>query len=412
VNAEADRARSRQALYQRYRRAVAGERLPVALVDLEALEVNTARLAATVRAAGKTLRLATKSVRCPALIDHIRQWAGDVARGLMAYAVAEAAYLVECGESDLLVAYPTVQPADLDTLVALNRRPGVRVALVVDSAEQVERIAERAGAAGGEVPLVIEVDLSLRALGGRVHLGVQRSPLRRAAEVADLAARIRDRAGVRFTGVMGYEAQVAGLGERNPFTRAMNPIKAAIKRASIPHVARLRAEVAAALADRGIELELFNGGGTGSLRHTGDESAVTEVTAGSGFLCSHLFDYYADLELEPAAFFALQVTRVPGPGVVTCHGGGFVASGEAGPDRLPRPWLPAGLSLTRFEGAGEVQTPVTGPGTAALGLGDPVFFRHAKAGELAEHTAAYLLVRGDRVVDRAPTYRGLGKTFL
>ena len=45
-------------------------------------------------------------------------------------------------------------------------------------------------------------------------------------------------------------------------------------------------------------------------------------------------------------------------------------------------------------------------------IGDPVFFRHAKAGELAEHVTEYLLVRGDRIEDRAPTYRGLGRCYL
>jgi D-serine deaminase-like pyridoxal phosphate-dependent protein len=61
-----------------------------------------------------------------------------------------------------------------------------------------------------------------------------------------------------------------------------------------------------------------------------------------------------------------------------------------------------------------VQTPLAVPRgvEAELELGDPVFFRHAKAGELAEHFAEYLLVRGSRIEARAPTYRGLGRCFL
>ena len=106
------------------------------------------------------------------------------------------------------------------------------------------------------------------------------------------------------------------------------------------------------------------------------------------------------------------MVRKPGDGFVTCHGGGLIASGAAGPDRLPIPTFPEGLSLLPLEGAGEVQTPLRGPGTQLLSLGDPVFFRHAKAGELAEHFNEYLLVRGERIVARAPTYRGLGKCFL
>jgi D-serine deaminase-like pyridoxal phosphate-dependent protein len=104
--------------------------------------------------------------------------------------------------------------------------------------------------------------------------------------------------------------------------------------------------------------------------------------------------------------------RRPGPNLVTCHGGGYIASGASGPDRLPVPALPPGLELLPMEGAGEVQTPLRVPRGVSLRLGDPVLFRHAKAGELAEHAAEYLLVRGDHLEDRAPTYRGLGHCFL
>ena len=142
------------------------------------------------------------------------------------------------------------------------------------------------------------------------------------------------------------------------------------------------------------------------------EAPITEVAAGSGFLASHLFDRYRDITLEPAACFALQAVREPAAGFVTCLGGGLVASGAAGVDRLPVPYLPPGLRLTGAEGAGEVQTPLRVPEGVRVALGSPVFFRHAKAGELAEHFNEYLLVRGDRVVGRARTYRGEGKAFL
>jgi D-serine deaminase-like pyridoxal phosphate-dependent protein len=177
-------------------------------------------------------------------------------------------------------------------------------------------------------------------------------------------------------------------------------------------VASARAEVARLLKDAGHTVRVLNGGGTGSLRWASEEDALTEVTAGSGYVDSQLFSYYRDLDLEPAAYFALQVVRRPHAGMVTCHGGGYVASGEAGPDRLPRPALPEGAALLKLEGAGEVQTPVVLPPGVDVAVGDPLFFRHAKAGELAEHFNEYLLVKGDRVVERAPTYRGLGHCFL
>ncbi|PWS40732.1 alanine racemase, partial [Streptomyces sp. ZEA17I] len=81
-------------------------------------------------------------------------------------------------------------------------------------------------------------------------------------------------------------------------------------------------------------------------------------------------------------------------------------------DRLPTPVWPPGLRLTRLEGAGEVQTPLTGPGAAGLAIGDRVWFRHTKAGELCERVNALHLVDGDRVVDVLPTYRGEGRALL
>jgi D-serine deaminase-like pyridoxal phosphate-dependent protein len=96
----------------------------------------------------------------------------------------------------------------------------------------------------------------------------------------------------------------------------------------------------------------------------------------------------------------------------TCLGGGYVASGSAGTEKLPRPYLPDGAALLPLEGAGEVQTPVRYRGPERLALGDPIFMRHSKAGELCEHFNTLLLVMAGRVVGEVPTYRGEGQVFL
>jgi D-serine deaminase-like pyridoxal phosphate-dependent protein len=280
--------------------------------------------------------------------------------------------------------------------------------VVVDCAEHVDALAARARADAVTFPIVIDIDMSYRPAS--LHIGVRRSPLRRVDEIVELAGRIAEAKGLRFHGLMGYEAQIAGLGDRGVGWRG--PAFRLIKRRSGADVARSRAAVVDALRTRGVVPEVFNGGGSGSLRSSLEEEALTEVTAGSAFLCSHLFDHYASIEFVPAAYFALQVVRRAAPDIVTCHGGGWIASGAAGEDRLPIPVLPRGLTLLSMEGAGEVQTPVRVPTGVSLGLGDPVFFRHAKAGELAEHVTEYLVVRDGRVVERAPTYRGLGLCWL
>lgn len=394
--------------WDRYRRALEGVALPAALVDLDALEANVDRVARYVAGTGKRVRIATKSIRAPGLVDRILARAGDAFRGLMTYSAAETAWWAERGQRDLLLAYPTVRPGDLRHLVAAARR-GATAAIVVDCEEHVAALAAAAREGGVRLPAVIDVDMSFRP-AGRVHIGVRRSPLRAVDRVVAIAERIAGDDALRFHGVMGYEAQIAGLGDRDTGWKDL-PLRA-LKRASRRDVAGARARLAEALRARGLAPAVFNGGGSGSLVSSSAEDALTEVTAGSAFLCSHLFDHYAEVRFEPAAYFALQVVRRPGPRLVTCHGGGYVASGAAGADRLPLPALPPGLELLPMEGAGEVQTPLRVPDGVSLRLGDPVLFRHAKAGELAEHTTEYLLVRGDRIEDRTPTYRGLGLCFL
>jgi D-serine deaminase-like pyridoxal phosphate-dependent protein len=390
--------------WRRYRAVTAGEALPLALVDLDALEANARALAEPLRESGKTLRVATKSVRCPDLVRRVMEVASPVARGLMTYTATETAFWAGRGERDLLLAYPVARARDA-ALVAAANAGGATAAVVVDCVEHLEVLAAAAREARARIPVVLDLDVSWRPLGPLVHVGVRRSPLREVKDVLALGRRAAATEGLSLHGVMAYEAQIAGLPDSSPAVRAM-------KAASGTDVEKARAAVAGALREAGLPAVLFNGGGTGSLAACAREATLTEVTVGSGFVDSHLFDGYRGLGLEPAAFFALQVVRRPGPGLVTCHGGGYIASGSAGPSRLPIPALPPGLSLLSLEGAGEVQTPLELGRGRELSLGDPVFFRHAKAGELAEHFEEYVLIRGDRIEGRAPTYRGLGKCFL
>lgn len=398
--------------WEGFKSILASERLPAALVDLDALERNVARTARRFSGTGKTMRVASKSVRHTGLLRRILDVGGPSFVGVMCFTAEEAAWLADEGFDDLFVAYPTVQPAALD---ALGRRAaaGTTVAIVVDCDEHIDALARAGRQHQSELGAVIEIDMSYRPANGRMHLGVRRSPIRDASAAVALARRIRQTAGVHLRGVMGYEAHIAGLQDANPFAKVMNPVKRALKRVSTPDVQRRRAAVVAALREDGHTVELVNGGGTGSVHATSTEDVITEVTAGSGFVCSHLFDYFRDFDLEAAAFFALEASRRSDDGFITCAGGGYVASGEPGWDRLPIPWEPRGLRYVSVEGAGEVQTPLLcGVDTPAIAIGDPVVFRHAKAGELAERFEEYLLVRGGTVVAREPTYRGRGKAFL
>jgi len=396
-------------LWEQWCSVLQGERLPAAVVDLDAFDRNVSELAKLAGARGHRLRLATKSVRVPALIrralDH-----GAPYQGLMCYSAAEAVFLHGRGFDDLLIAYPTLHPADLAEIRDVTVAGGT-VRLVVDSVDGLRALGAAMRDTGRQADAVIEVDMSLRPLRGRLHLGVRRSPVRTLEDTVALYEAARATDGVRVVGLMGYEAQVAGLGDRNPFRRWTNPVARAVRSRSVRAVATTRAAIAQALLARGLDLEVFNGGGTGSLTYAVDEPWLTELTAGSALVSSHLFDYYSNVRFEPAAFFALQAVRAPDPGYVTCQFGGYVASGEPGWDKVPVPWLPSGAELTSGEACGEVQTPLKLPPGVEVRPGQPVLFRHAKAGELAERFNEYLLVAGGEIVDRVPTYRGLGCCF-
>ncbi|HEX2102982.1 MAG TPA: alanine racemase [Solirubrobacteraceae bacterium] len=384
-------------------RATAGLKPPFAVVDLDAFDHNAADLLR--RAAGTPVRLATKSVRARALQDRALR-AG--LRGQLCFTLPEALWLADLGARDLTVAYPT---ADRAALRALSHGPHARdITVMADSRDHLDLI-EAAGRGGAPVRVAIDVDAGWWPLRGRVRIGAKRSPLRTPEQAASLAADAAGRAGIELAGLMCYEAQIAGVGDAPTGRALLGAAIRAMQGASARELAARRAAVVRAV--RAVApLEFVNGGGTGSVHSTAAEPAVTEIAAGSGLFGPTLFDAYRAFAPLPAALFALPVVRRPSRTVATVLGGGYPASGPAGADRLPRPVLPPGLRLDRVEGAGEVQTPVLGPAAAGLRLGDRVWFRHAKAGELCERFAALHLLSGDAVVDVVPTYRGEGRTFL
>jgi D-serine deaminase-like pyridoxal phosphate-dependent protein len=257
----------------------------------------------------------------------------------------------------------------------------------------------------------LDVDAGWWPLGGRVRIGAKRSPVHSSTQAASLAESVVRRAGWELAGLMAYEAQIAGVGDAPPGHPVRSLALRAVQSLSARELAERRAQVVAAVRELG-SLEFVNGGGTGSIEGTGAEPSVTEVTAGSGLYGPTLFDAYRRFQPHPAAMFALPVVRRPNKGVTTVLGGGYPASGPGDRTRLPVPHLPSGLRLDRQEGAGEVQTPVLGARADELRVGDRVYFRHAKAGELCERFDSLYLVQGERVIEELPTYRGEGCSFL
>jgi D-serine deaminase-like pyridoxal phosphate-dependent protein len=381
---------------------------PFGVVDVAAFDSNARDLVR--RAGGLPIRVVSKSLRCRYLVE--RALAQPGYRGIMCYSLAEALWLHSAGlGDDLLVAYPTADRGALRALAAdaTTRR---HITLTIDSAAHLDFIDATLGEGHPEIRVCLELDVSWRPLGDRaaVQIGTWRSPLHEPAQATLVAEAILARPGFALVGVLGYEGQIAGLGDSPPG----NPVRAALVRA-------IQARSAAELRERRAEtvrriraltsLEFVNGGGTGSLESTAADKSVTELAAGSGLVGPTLFDAYRKFRPRPAVMFALPVVRRPAPRIATLFSGGYVASGTGTPDRLPKPFRPAGLRLSRVEGAGEVQTPVLGAAADGLRIGDRVWLRHAKGGELAERLTEYHLIEDGTEARSVPTYRGEGQCF-
>jgi len=382
---------------------------PFAFVDLDAMWANAGAMLE--RAAGKPIRVASKSLRCRGIVGRILDRDERFA-GLMTFTLPETLWLAEAGFEDLLLAYPTADTAALGELALRSAaNPAGAPIVMVDCVEQLEAIESVLGTGAPAVRVCIDLDAGWWALGGRVKVGPKRSPVHTVEQAVELAREIERRPQLELAALMAYEGQIAGVGDRPPGRRLRGAAIRFMQRRSAAELAERRAAAVAAIRELA-ELPIVNGGGTGSLELTSAEEAVTEVTAGSGFYAPALFDHYTRFALTPAAGFALPIVRKPSPDVATALGGGYLASGSGDASRLPAPWLPAGLELDTEEGAGEVQTPLGGPPARELRIGDRIYMRHAKAGELCERFDALHLVEGEEIVDVVPTYRGEGQAFL
>lgn len=383
---------------------------PCAVLHLGALAHNAHDMLR--RAAGKPIRVASKSVRVREVLDAVLALPGY--EGVLAYTLSEALWLASddderAGIRDVVVGYPTAERAAIARLAA-SPELAARVTLMIDSVAQLDLVDAVVPPGRREtIRVALELDASWNGPAGRV--GVWRSPVHTPEAARSLAAHIVERPGFALVGMMSYEAQIAGQGDDPSGRPAFAQTVRWMQKRSKSELLERRAAAVASVRSLA-ELEFVNGGGTGSLEFTASDPSCTEIAAGSGLFGGHLFDGYRDFTPAPATAFALSVVRRPRRETATVLGGGWIASGPPGLDRMPRPVWPAGLEMAPREMAGEVQTPLSGPAAETLRPGDRVWFRHTKSGELSEHVNELALVGDAGVVGTAPTYRGEGKAFL
>ena len=362
--------------YERFETVFDGVQAPFAFLDLDALWANAADMLR--RSRGKPIRIASFAIRSRPVLERLLDLDPGF-QGALTYTLPETLWLWERGVRDLVLAYPTTERACLTRLARVTSEdPEEAPVLMVDCTEHLDLIEEAASSFIAPIRVAIDIDLSWRPFGGIVKIGPKRSPIRTAEAAVTLAQEIEQRERTKLVGMMGYEGQIAGIGDNVPGKAISNLMVRAMKSASARDVSERRAEIVTALSEVS-QLEFVNGGGTGSIELTAAEWAVTEVAAGSGFYAPVLSDHYQAFRPRPAAMFALPVVR-----------GSGVAPSVAW---RARPALPSG-------------------GANRLRIGDRLYFRDLEAGELCERFNRLFLVTGTTIRDELRTYRGEGKGFI
>lgn len=392
--------------YNYYNTAIKKETLPLAFVDVDFLDKNIKAIAE--RAGNKNIRVASKSIRNIWTLKRIFE-ANKKYQGIMSFTGAEALFLIEQGFDDILLGYPIIDENQIRNICKLTKI-GKKIILMTDCISHASLINSIAEEEQVTQPICIDVDMSSDFLG--LHFGVYRSSLTSVRDAKTYITQLLNFKNIKLTALMGYEAQIAGVGDTNPANGIKNFAIKFLKKKSIPEYTQRRKEVIEYIKQKCTTLEIVNAGGTGSMEWNKVEDDVTEITVGSGFFSPALFDYYDNFKHLPAAGFALPIVRQPKDRMFTCLGGGYIASGSVGIDKQPKPYLPDGVQITENEGCGEVQTPFVYNGKQSLKIGDAIFFRHSKAGELCERFNELYLIKEGSVVEKIPTYRGMGKCFL
>ncbi len=383
--------------YQEYKNITEGISTPSLFLDLDAFKNNIAWI--NKHSSQKKIRIATKSIRSKEILRRILS-TNDHFEGLMTFDLREALWLREEGFKNILMGYPT---HDIETLNEYAKKPD-EITLMVDLVEHLVLLQELAQKHQSVMDICIDIDLSLEL--PTLRFGVYRSSLNSIKKLKAFLNELKKCPRLNLVGLMGYEAQIAGVMDKNSIGIKI------LKKISHRKLASFRKECVELIKNEGYRLQFINGGGTGSLFETGKENCVTEITVGSGLYAPVLFDYYQKLKLSPALFFSLPIVRKPLSNIYTCFGGGYIASGATQKIKGPTPYLPLGMKLLPFEGGGEVQTPIQYNGNETLNVGDSVFFRHAKAGEICERFDKIILIENGIISGKVKTYRGEGKTFV
>jgi len=215
---------------------------PAAVIDMDRVERNIARIQAACDAAGVTNRPHIKTHKSPELAK-LQIAAG--ARGITCQKLGEAEVMADAGIDNILISYNLLGDEKMARLGALRRRIDVTVA--ADNPVVVADLTKAATIAGRLLPVVVECDT------GRKRAGVETS-----AEAVALARQIAASPGLTFAGFMMYPTE-SGWAEAQAFLD----------------------DAMAGIRTDGLEATIVSTGGTPNLKNLGQLRGATEHRPGT-----------------------------------------------------------------------------------------------------------------------------------
>ena len=279
---------------------------PALLVDLDVMEANIERIAATCRAAGVHWRPHSKGTKTPEIV---RKELAAGAIGVTCAKLGEAEVMAAAGIRDILIANQIVGQPKIRRLMALLEHADPIVA--VDSVENVAELADAAAGTGRRLRVVIEV-----------NVGMNRAGVEPGMPAVTLANEIARHSGLRFSGVMAWESHAVTLADPAEKERVVTEA-----------AGRLTAS-AAACREAGHAVEIVSCGGTGTFPFCVRQPGVTEVQVGGAIFSDMHYrsHYHADF---PCALTVLAtVISRPTPTRIILDAGRKSMSGEAA---MPEP---------------------------------------------------------------------------
>ena len=279
---------------------------PALLVDLDVMDANIARIVGACRARGVGWRPHTKAHKTPELAL-LQLAAGAI--GITCAKLGEAEVMADAGIRDILIANQIVGPIKVRRLLALAEHADPIVC--VDSIDHLNELNAAFQPGTRRLRVAIEVDI-----------GMSRAGVAPGATVVALAREIAGRPGLRFVGVVGWEAHATTLADPDEKERTVREAIAAL-------VASARA-----CTEAGHRVEIVSCGGTGTFPYCIAQPGVTEVQVGGAIFSDMHYrkDYHVDF--PPALTLLTTVTSRPTPTRIVVDAGKKAMSGDAA---MPEP---------------------------------------------------------------------------